>query len=165
MFKYFVMLLLLSNSAFSCEKVYVDGRFIGCKIPKYDRVLNTVWSSTIYNNYNGQQVVGDAVFKIDKTGRYEAKSYTRNSFDSCIKPPDKGWTGQLYKIAPYKYIAYNTGNNTEYYVLNVSMDYKTASSTLLNIDSNFTETNVFYRRPKNYTEEDFTYLLSQNYCN
>jgi hypothetical protein len=165
MLKYVALLLLSTNLfAMSCEKVYVNDRFMGCKIQKNDRVNNTVWSSTIINNYNGQQVVGDGVFKIDKTGSYTAISYTRHWNDPCVHIPSKGWTGQLYKIAPYKYLAYNTGNDTEFYVLNVSMDYKMASSTLFNIGDNITETNVFYKRPRNYNEDLFVELINQNTC-
>ncbi len=165
MLKYITLLLLSTNLfAMSCEKVYVNDRFMGCKIQKNDRVNNTVWSTTIYNNYNGHQVVGDGLFKVDSTGKYTAKSYIRIAFNPCINV-NKEWTGQLYKIAPYKYVAYNTGNDTEFYLLNVSMDYKMASSTLFNIGDNTAETNVFYKRPRNHNENLFVELISQNTCN
>lgn len=149
-----ILTALISFNAYSaCEEVYspYSGNYLGCKIKKGDKILNSKWISPVINIYGNDKHEGVTLFEIDSEGRYKARTLIRHANKECLSYGGV-WGSQLYKVDPYTYAAWDEFG-VAHYLIHVSMDGQTASSYLSAgpTINNISERNTFYRRPKNYT--------------
>lgn len=160
-----LVLSMVANNAYSCEDVYAaNGNWLGCKIPKHDTVLNSVWISPVINIYGQNRYEGTTYFKIDKNGRYTARTLIRAPDKDCVTY-GKEWGTQLYKVGQYEYASWDEFG-TAYYLITLSMDKKYASSQLIGGPqiANVSERNQFFRRPKSFTMDNLLRLSQPIMC-
>lgn len=148
-----IALLVSYNAHSACEEVYssYSGNYLGCKIPKGDKILNSTWVSPVINIYGNDRHEGVTLFKIDGLGRYKARTLIRHANQECLSYGGV-WGSQLYKVDQYTYAAWDEFG-TAHYLIHMSMDGQTATSYLSGgpTINNISERNTFYRRPKNFT--------------
>lgn len=107
-------------------------------------LLAGLWAGTVLNCYDMHCMPGFSWFQVDHHGRYRAWTLARKPGATCLSHDPNGWTGQLYPIGPQTLYAQNDGATTGY-LIQLSANRQTASSTYLGPDLHTVESNTFYR--------------------
>ena len=108
--------------------------------------LRGTWAGPVLNCYSGQCMPGISWFRVDKSGRYHGWTLGKKPGQDCLSYDHNGWTGQLYRLGPNSAYALNDGAAAGY-VIQISRDRQTASSTYLGPEAGVIESNHYYRDP------------------
>lgn len=146
--------LLSGNTYAVCSDNNVygkNGNWLGCTLPKNDPMLNSTWLSQVINIYGNDRHEGITHFKIDKNGKYTARTLIRNVNRNCLFY-NGVWGSQLYKLDTNTYASWDE-NGTAYYLIVTSKNKQIASSHLVGGADifNISERNMFFRMPNSYT--------------
>lgn len=106
------------------------GADVGTALKDTDRMTNTVWiGDSIGTHPDGSHSQGTVFVTIGKDGSYTATGYYRGERD-CMEQ-SAPWTGRILKIAPRIYAAVNDGDQSAFYVLNVTPAFTQATASLV----------------------------------
>lgn len=168
LFAFLVLVSFNSYAVFTCKtenNVYgIYGNWLGCKIPKTDNVLNSTWFSPVINTYGNDRYEGLTYFKIDRRGKYTARTLIRRAGKHCLEY-GAPWGTQLYKVDYNTYASWDE-YGLAYYLIVKSKNGQTASSHLAGGPgtTNVSERNVFFRMPKFITMNNILRLSDIAMC-
>lgn len=106
--------------------------------------ISGTWAGPVLNCYSGQCMAGFSWFTVAKDGRYHGQTLAKKPGSNCLSHDPKGWTGKLYRLGLDTYYALNNGAN-EGYILQVSRNRQTASSTYIGTETDVIESNQFFK--------------------
>lgn len=112
-------------------------------LPTATNVSGT-WAGPVLNCYSGQCMPGFSWFTVDRTGKYHGWTIAKKPNDACLSFDADGWTGQLYRLGKTTLYALNDGAS-DGYILQVSRDRQSASSTYIGTEAGVIESNHFFR--------------------
>ena len=112
-------------------------------LPPATHIAGT-WAGPVLNCYSGQCMPGYSWFEVDRSGKYHGWTIAKKPGDACLSFDEEGWTGQLYRLGRQTLYALNDGA-ADGYILQVSRDKQSASSTYIGSEAGVIESNHFYR--------------------
>jgi len=166
--KLLLAVLLCSDASYACVEQYKDNAYIGCRVEKGDKILNTKWLSTVENNYSGAIYQGISYFEVDSEGNYRGKTIIRTPNEDCVRYDPIGWTGKLYKAENNTYAAWNDGTPLKdgFYLINMSKDGLIGNSHLIGGASvaGISERNGFFKKSKSFNFDNVIKIYKPFFC-
>ena len=102
------------------------------------------WAGPVLNCYDDRCMSGFSWFTVGKDGRYHGQTLAKKPGATCLSHDPEGWTGRLYRLGKDTYYAINDGAD-EGYLLQVSRNRQTASSTYMGTEKDVVESNQFHK--------------------